>query len=61
MQSKSDPLAPQSATPPKGLQAPGDVTSVVTDTAVTLQDHVPVQGSARPSSSTLVKQEGPAA
>ncbi len=59
--SKSDPLAPQTVTPPKGPQTQGDVTSVVTDTAVTLQDRSPVQGSTHPSSSTPVKQEGTAA
>ncbi len=48
------------AQPPE-TQTWGDVTSAITDTAVFLQDHSPVQDSARPNSSTPVKQEGTAA
>ncbi len=54
---KSDQLAPQTVTPHTGTQTQGDVTSSVTDTAVTPQDHSPVQDSARSSSPTPVKQE----
>ncbi len=61
MESKPDQLAPQTVMPPKGSQIPSDVTSAVTDTAVTSQDRPPVHDSARPSSSTPVKQEGTAA
>ncbi len=58
MESKSDQLAPQMVPPPKESLIPGDVTSLVTNAAVTSQDCSPVHDSACPSSSTPVKQEG---
>ncbi len=45
-------------TPCQGIRAPGDVTIVVTDTPVSVQDPSPVPDNARPSSFTPVKQEG---
>ncbi len=43
---------------PQGTSTPGDVTIMVTDTPVSAQNPSPVPDSARPSSSTPVKQEG---
>ncbi len=47
--------------PPQGTSTPGDVTTTVTENPVLAQDPSPVLDSARPSSSTPVKQEGTAA
>ncbi len=57
---KSDQLAPQTVTPLKGRQTQGEVTSSVADTTVTLQTSLPLQDSAR-LSSTPANQEGTAA
>ncbi len=58
---KSDQFALYMVTPPQGLSTPGDITTTVTDNPVLTQDPPPVLDSARPSSSTPVKQEGTAA
>ncbi len=47
--------------PPQGISTPGDVTTLVTDTPVLVQDPSPIPDNARLSSSTPVKQEGTAA
>ncbi len=59
--SKSDQFALSPVTPPQELSTPGDITTTVTDNPVLTQDSSPVLDSARPSSSTPVKQEGTAA
>ncbi len=59
--SKSDQFALSPVTPPQRTSTPGDVTTTVTDNPVLTQDPSPVPDSARPSSSTPVKQEGTAA
>ncbi len=46
--------------PPQGTSTPGEVTTTVTDNPVLAQDPSPMPNSARPSSSTPVKQEGTA-
>ncbi len=58
---KSDQFAFSPVTPPQGLSTPGGITTPVTDNPVLAQDPSPVLNSARPSSSTPVKQEGMAA
>ncbi len=47
--------------PPQGTSTPGDVTTLVTDTPVLVQDPSPVSNDALPSSATSVKQEETAA
>ncbi len=47
--------------PPQGTSTPGDVTTMGTDNLVSVQGPSPMPGSARPSSSTPVKQEETAA
>ncbi len=59
--SKSDQFALSPVTPPQGLSTPGGITTTVTYNPVLAQDPSPVLDSARPSSSTPVKQEGTAA
>ncbi len=60
-ESKSDQFALYPVIPPQGTSTPGDITTVVTDNAVSAQDPSPVPNSAQLSSSTPVKQEGTAA
>ncbi len=60
-ESKPDKLALSMVMPPKELLILGDITSPVTDVAVTLQGPSPVSDSTRPRNSTPVKQEGTAA
>ncbi len=57
-ESKSDQFALSPMTPPQGISTPGDVTTVVTDTPVLVQDPSPMPDNARPRRSTPVKQEG---
>ncbi len=54
--SKSDQFALSPVIPPQGTSTPGDITTTVTDNLVSAQDPSPVPNSARPSSSTPVKQ-----
>ncbi len=54
--SKSDQFALSPVTPSQGTSTPGDVTTMVTDNPALAQDPSPVPDSARPSSSTPVKQ-----
>ncbi len=56
-ESKPDQFALSPVTPPKEPLIPGDITTPVTDIAVSTQDSSSVPGSTRPSSSTPVKQE----
>ena len=60
-ESKSDQSALSPVISTQGTSTPGDVTTLVTDTPVLVQDPSPVPDDARPSSSTPVKQEGTAA
>ncbi len=57
-ESKPDQSALSLVIPPQGTSTPGDVTTVVTDTPVLVQDPSPLPDNARPCSSTPVKQEG---
>ncbi len=54
---KPDQFALSPVISPQGTSTPGDVTTVVTDTPVLVQDPSPVPDDARPRSSTPVKQE----
>ncbi len=56
-ESKSDQFALLPVIPPQRTSTPGDVTTLVTDTPVLVQDPSPLPDDARPSSSTPVKQE----
>ncbi len=47
--------------PPQGTSTEGDLTTLVTDTPVLVQDPSPVSNDALPSSATSVKQEETAA
>ncbi len=55
---KPDQFALSLVISPQGTSTPGDVTTVVTDTPVLVQDPSPMPDDARPRSSTPVKQEG---
>ncbi len=60
-ESKSDQFGLSPVIPPQGTSTPGDVTTLVTDTPILVQDPSIMPDDARPSSSTPVKQEGAAA